>query len=365
MSLLLNTSSWRRPGPNSASTDLDPGLRRGDELLLLQSFLRALCVVSGLLAAGVACAQSAGAKVDAGAAYPSRAIRFIVPYGPGGNGDIVSRIIAAKLSPQLGQQLVIDNRPGAGGNIGAELAARAVPDGYAIVLGTNTHAINMTLYQKSGYDFFRDFAPISLVSSAPMVLIVHPSVPARTTRELISLARSNPGKLNYGTAGSGTSGHIVMELFKTMAGIDIVHVPYKGVSQAATDLLGGQIHVMFNATSTALEHVRSGRVRALGISSAERSPLAPGVPTIAESGLPGFEATIWQGVLAPAGTPAAIIERLNREVAVALATEDVRKQFAAQGVVAVPSTPDRFHAHIKSEIAKWAKVVKASGAKVD
>lgn len=302
---------------------------------------------------------------DKGGSYPARTIRFIVPYAAGGNGDIVSRILGSRLSPALGQQVVIDNRGGAGGNIGAELAARTPPDGYTIMLGTNTHATNMSLYAKPGYDFLKDFAPISLVSSAPMVLMVHPSLPAKNVRELIALAKASPGKLNYGTGGSGSSPHIIMELFKTQAGINVVHVAYKGVAQGTTDLIAGQIHLMFNATSTALEHVRSKRVRGLGISSAQRSALAPELPTIAESGLPGFEALIWQGVLAPAGTPGAIIERLNRETANALASAELRKQFLAAGVVPMPSSPSQFQSYIKSEIAKWAKVVKTSGAKVD
>ncbi len=297
--------------------------------------------------------------------YPSKPIRLIVPYAAGGNGDVVSRILSAKMGPALGQQLVIDNRGGAGGNIGAEIAAHSPADGYNIVLGTNTHAINMSLYSKPGYDLVRDFAPISLVSSAPMVLMVHPSVPVRNVRELIALAKSRPGKLNYGSGGSGSSPHIIMELLKTQAGIDLVHVPYKGVAQSTTDLMAGNIQVMFNATSTALEHIRAKRVKALGISSAKRSPLAPDLPTIAESGLPGFEASIWQGVLAPAGTPNAIVEKLNREIGAALASADVKKQFFAAGVEAMPSTPAQFRSYIESEIAKWAKVIKASGAKVD
>jgi len=203
--------------------------------------LGALAICSSMLAPDIAWAQPAPAKGDKAGTYPNRVIRLIVPYAAGGNADVVSRIMSAKLSAQLGQQVIIDNRAGAGGNIGAELAARSAPDGYTLVLGTNTHAINMSLYAKPGYDFVKDFAPISLVSSAPLVLIVHPSLPARTARELIALAKSKPGKLNYGTGGSGSSAHIITELFKTTAGVDIVHVPYKGVAQATTDLIGGQI----------------------------------------------------------------------------------------------------------------------------
>jgi tripartite-type tricarboxylate transporter receptor subunit TctC len=286
--------------------------------------LRACAALLSFLCAATAAAQTDAPSPEKGGSYPARAIRFVVPYAPGGNGDVVSRILGNRLSPALGQQVLIDNRAGAGGNIGAELAARAAPDGYTIMLGTNTHAINMSLYAKPGYDLFKDFAPISLVSSTPLVLMTHPSVPAKNVREFIALAKASPGKLNYGTGGSGSSAHIVTELFKTQAGINLVHVPYKGVAQATTDLIAGQIHVMFNSTSTALDHMRSKRVKALGISSVERSSLLPDLPTIAESGLPGFEAIIWQGVLAPAGTPASIVERLNREVAAALASAELK-----------------------------------------
>lgn len=326
---------------------------------------RAAGFAAALLFAATAAGQTNAPSTDKSGSYPVRAIRFIVPYAAGGNGDIVSRILGSRLSPALSQQVVIDNRGGAGGNIGAELAARAAPDGYTIMLGTNTHAINMSLYAKPGYDLLKDFAPISLVSSTPLVLMVHPSLPAKNVREFIALARASPGKLNYGTGGSGSSAHIVTELLKTQAAINLVHVPYKGVAQATTDLISGQIQVMFNSTSTALDHMRSKRVRALGISSSQRSPLVPELPTIAESGLPGFEAIIWQGVLAPAGTPAATVERLNREIASALASAELKKQFLAAGVVPMPSAPSEFQGYIKFEIAKWAQVVKASGAKVD
>ncbi len=300
-----------------------------------------------------------------GGAYPNRPLRFIVPYAAGGNGDIVSRIIAQKLVTQISQQVVIDNRGGAGGNIGAELAARTTPDGYTLMLGTNTHATNMSLYAKPGYDLQKDFAPITLATSAPMVLIVHPSLPVKTVKEFVALAKANPNKLNYATGGSGSSAHVLTELFKSMAGVQLVHVPYKGVAQATTDLIAGQIQMSFNSTSTALAHMQAGRVRALAISTAVRSAAAPGLPTIAESGLPGFDASIWQGVFAPARTPADIITRLNREITGALATSEVKDLLSAQGVDAQPSTPEQFAAYIRAEINKWAKVIKMSGAKVD
>jgi tripartite-type tricarboxylate transporter receptor subunit TctC len=299
------------------------------------------------------------------AAYPAKPVQFIVPYAPGGNGDIVARIVAQRLGPVLGQPMLVDNRAGAGGNIGAEAAAKAAPDGYTIMLGTNTHAINMSLYAKVNYDFARDFTPISMVSSAPLVLVVHPSVPAKSVAELVAHAKANPGKLNYGTGGSGSSGHIAAELFKTMTGTDIVHVPYKGVAQSLSDTVAGQLQMVFNAASTSVAMANAGKVRALGITSIRRSNLVPGVPTIAESGVPGFDASIWQGILAPAKTPPAIVNRLNKDLVSLLATTEIQDQFRAQGVDPSPSTPEEFGAYIRAEIPKWAKVVKASGAVVE
>jgi len=326
---------------------------------------RAIAFLLSVFTATTAPAQTDTARPAGDDGYPGKAVRFIVPYAPGGNGDIVSRIIGQRLAKALGQQVVIDNRAGAGGNIGAELAARAAPDGYTIVLGTNTHAINMSLYARPGYDLAADFAPVTLLTTAPMLLAVHPSLPAKSVKEFIALAKARPGKLNYGTGGSGSSAHIITELFKTMARVDLVHVSYKGTAQAATDLMAGQIQVMFIATSSALNFMRSGKLVGLGISTAQPSALAPGVPPLAQSGLPGFDASIWQGVLAPARTPARIISILNREIAGQLDLKEVRDQFLASGAESMSSTPERFGAYIKSEIDRWAKVVKASGAKVD
>ncbi len=310
-------------------------------------------------------AQPQQAEPKKAGEYPVRPIRFIVPYAVGGNGDIVSRIVGQRLTDVLGQQIVVDNRAGAGGNLGAEAAARAAPDGYTIVLGTNTHAINMSLYAKLNYDLVRDFAPITLVSSAPLVLMVHPSIPVKSVKELVALAKASPGKFNYGTGGSGSSAHVATELFKSLAGVDVVHVPYKGVAQAITDLIAGQIHVMFNSTSTALTHARAGRTRALAISTARRSALAPELPTIEEGGLKGFDMSIWQGILAPARAPKDVIAQLNREIVRLLATKEVKEQMNHQGVDTWSSTPEEFGTYLQSEIAKWAKVVKATGARVD
>ena len=308
---------------------------------------------------------AADAVAQSSAGYPNRPLRFIVPYAAGGNGDIVARIIAQKLIAQIGQQIVIDNRGGAGGNIGAELAARAAPDGYTFMLGTNTHVINMSLFSKLPYDIQRDFAPVTLTTSAPMVLIVHPSLPAKTVKEFITLARAHPKKLNFASGGSGSSAHVISELFASMAGVQLTHVAYKGAAQATTDLIAGQIQMSFNSTATALAHMQAGRVRGLGISTAMRSSAAPGLPTIAESGLPGFDASIWQGVFTPARTPLEIIVRLNRELVAVLGASEVKEQLRVQGLDALPSAPDAFADFIRVEIAKWAKVIKISGAKVD
>ncbi len=312
-----------------------------------------------------ACAAAGAHAAQPTGDYPARPIRFIVPYAPGGNGDIVSRIVAQRLSLALGQQVVIDNRAGAGGNLGAEIAAHAPPDGHTIVLGTNTHAINMSLYAKPGYDLIRDFAPIGLVSSAPMVLIVHPSLPVKSVKDLIAHAKRMPSKLNYATGGNGSSAHVITELFASLSGVELTHVAYKGAAQATTDLISGQVQVMFNATATALAHMQAGRVRGLAISTAARSPLAPGLPTVAESGLPGFEASIWQGLLAPARTPPAIVGRLHAEVTGVLGRAETKEQLGSQGVDAMPSTPSEFAVYIRAEIAKWSKVVRSSGARVE
>jgi tripartite-type tricarboxylate transporter receptor subunit TctC len=327
-------------------------------LFLMKFFLTTLFTGSAVLTSAHAGAQSS-------VSYPNRPLRFIVPYAAGGNGDIVARIIGQRLSTQLGQQVVIDNRAGAGGNVGAELAARAPADGHTIMLGTNTHAINMSLYAKPGYDLQKDFAPIALATSAPMVLLVPVSLPARTLKEFIALAKAQPNKLNYGSGGSGSSPHVIAELFKSMAGVQLTHVAYKGVAQATTDLIAGQIQMLFNSTSTALTQIQAGRLRGLAISTAARSAHAPGIPTVAESGVPGFDASIWQGVFTMARTPPELVARLNREIVAALAASEVKEQMTTAGVDTQPSTPTQLAAYVRDEIARWAQVIQASGAKVD
>ncbi len=295
--------------------------------------------------------------------YPTKPIRLIVPFAPGGPTDIMSRAISERITARLGQQLVVDNRAGAGGNIGTELAARSAPAGYTMLLGhIGTHAINVSLYSRTGYDPVRDFAPITLIATLPLGLWVNASVPVHSVKELVALARAKPGSLNFGSAGSGGPTHMAGEMLKSMAHIDIVHVPYKGNAASLTDLVAGRVQMMFSNLLTAGPLARAGKLRGIAISSAKRSPQAPELPTIAESGVPGYDITPWYGVLFPAGTPRAVVMRLNQEIGGILTTPDVAERFRTQGVDLVTSTPEEFSALIKSEIPKWRKVVKDSGA---
>lgn len=299
-------------------------------------------------------------------AFPTKPVRLIVPYPPGGSADILARAIGQKLGDSLGQQVVIDNRPGAGTAIGAEATAKAAADGYTIMLGTvSSHAINPALNPGLKYDPVKDFAPVSLVASIPFVLIVHPSLPAKSAKELIALAKTKPGSLNYSSAGNGTSNHLAGELFKSMTGTFMVHIPYKGSAPALNDLIAGQVQLMYDLVLTAAPHVKSGAVRALAVTGRERSPVLPGVPTVAESGVPGYEVSAWFGFFAPAGTPAAIVNTLNAETVKAMKLPDLRERLASQGADAVTSTPEQFTAYVKEELGKWTRVVKASGMKPD
>jgi tripartite-type tricarboxylate transporter receptor subunit TctC len=299
-------------------------------------------------------------------AYPNHPIRLVVPFPAGGTTDILARAAAQKLIEALGQPVVVDNRPGAGGNIGADLVAKSAPDGYTLLMGTvGTHAINPSRYAKMPYDHVKDFVPVVLVAGVPNVLVVNPSVPVNSVADLIKLAKSKPGEINFASSGSGTSIHLSGELFKTMAGVDMTHVPYKGSAPALTDLIGGQVQLMFDNLPSALPQIKGGKLRAIAVTSLKRAPVLPDVPTIAESGLPGFEASSWFGVLAPAGTPAPVVAKLNAEVNKWLQSPEARDQLLAQGAAAAGGTPEQFAAHIRAETEKWAKVVKASGAKVD
>lgn len=295
--------------------------------------------------------------------YPEKAVRVIVPFAPAGSTDIVARIMSQKLAERLKQSVVIDNRGGGGGNIGSDLVAKAHPDGYTLLVGTvGSLTINPSLYRKMPYDPLKDLTPIAYFGSTPNVLVVHPSLPVKSVKELISLARSKPGQLNYASAGTGGSVHLAGELFKNLAKVDMVHVPYKGSGPALIDLLGGQTQLMFSTMPPALPHVKTGRLRALGMTGAKRSPLIPDLPTIAESGLPGYEITQWWGLLGPPAMPAAVVTRLNSEVNASLQQPDVKERFASEGADTAPNTPGWFASYMKSEVAKWAKLVKASGA---
>ena len=298
--------------------------------------------------------------------YPTKPIRLVVPFPPGGATDILARDVAQKLTEAWGQSVIVDNRPGAGGNIGSELVAKSAPDGYTLEMGTvGTHAINASLYAKMPYDHVKDFTPVILVAGVPNVLVVNPAVPANSVAELVAYAKANPGKLNFASSGNGTSIHLSGELFKVMAGVQITHIPYKGSAQALQDLLAGQVQLMFDNLPPSLPQIKAGKLRALAVTSATRAPALPDVPTLAESGLPGFEASSWFGILAPAGTPAPIVAKLNAEVANWLATPEAKEKLLKQGANPAGGTPQDFAKHIAAETAKWAKVVKDSGAKID
>jgi tripartite-type tricarboxylate transporter receptor subunit TctC len=297
-------------------------------------------------------------------AFPNRPITLIVPFPPGGSTTIVARIIADKMSEALGQSLVVDNRGGAGGTIGTRAVAKSPPDGYTILLGyTGTLAIGPSLYGNAGYDPRKDFEPIGRIGTAPNTLVVHPSLPVHSVAELIAHAKANPGKVNYGSAGIGTVSHVCGEYFATVAGVKITHVPYKGTGPAIIDLLGGHIPMAFAPAPATHENAKSGKLRMLAVTSAVRSTLMPDVPTIAETALPGFEAVLRYGLVAPPGTPRAIVEKLNGALNAALASEDVRKRLAIEGAEPLPSTPAEYGADIDREETQWSKVVKASGAK--
>ena len=296
--------------------------------------------------------------------YPTRGIRIVIPYAAGGAAGTVGRLLADKMSVSTGQPVIVDHRPGGGTIIGNNMVAKAAPDGYTLVMGTITsHAMLSSLSTRVPFEPEKDFAPISLITSLPFVLLAHPSVPAANVRELIALARQQPGKLSFGSAGNGTSNHLAGELFKSIAKVDMLHVPYKGSAPALADLLGGQITTMFDLTPTALTQIAGGKVQAIAITSARRSSVAPNIPTMAESGVPGVEVVSWFGILAPAGTPAPIVNFLNAEIVKAMNAPDVRQQMAALGADVVTNTPQEFAAFISAERAKWAMVVREAGIK--
>jgi len=298
--------------------------------------------------------------------YPSKPIRLVCPFPPGGAVDIASRAVAHELQQVLGQPVTVDNRPGAGGNIGADAAAKSAPDGYTLLMTTSgIMAINPALYSKLPFDTVKDFAPVSVLVSLNNVLVVNPSVPAKSVKELIALAKAQPGKLTYASSGNGTSIHLSGELFKSMTGVDLLHIPYKGSSPAVTDLLGGQVNMMFDNIPSSLPHIRAGKLRALAVTGSKRSQLLPDLPTIAEAGVPGYDSYVWFGIVAPAGTPPDIIAKLNATLVKIAATPAFRDRLSAQGYDVLSTTPEQMAASIRGEIAKWGKIVKASGAHVD
>ena len=309
---------------------------------------------------------STGAFAQGSAGYPSRSLRLIVPFPPSGGTDIVARTVAPHLSAALGQQIVIDNKPGAGGTIGSELATKAANDGYTLLMATSsTHAVAPNLNPKLGYDPQRDFAPVVNVNIGPNILVVTAGLPPRSVRELIAWGKSNAGKLTFASSGTGTVYHLTGEMFKSMAGVDMVHVPYKGSAQAFPDLISGQVSLMFDATTSVMPHVKSGKLRALAITSAQRNAALPDLPTVAEAGVPGFESALWIGLFAPAGTSREIITRLNTEANKVLARNDVRDAFAQQGTEVVGGTPEQFAAQIRADIARWGKVIREAGVKME
>jgi tripartite-type tricarboxylate transporter receptor subunit TctC len=297
--------------------------------------------------------------------WPTRPLRMVVPFAAGGGADIVGRTVAQKLTEAFGHQVIVDNRPGAAGNIGTEFVARAPADGYTMLIIGPNHATNPFLFRKIPFDPVKDFDPVSLLTSAPYVLLVHPSLPVKTVHDLANLARQRPGQINYGSAGNGTAGHLGMEIIKTTTKIDIQHVPYKGSPAFVADLIGGQVSAGYDNVLSSAPHIRSGRLRAIAVSGAKRSPSFPEVPTVAESGLPGYDVTVWQALLAPAGTPRDVVARLHAEVVAGMQKPDVRERMTALGVEIIAGTPAQLGTFIRSELDKFRKVVEASGARIE
>ena len=297
--------------------------------------------------------------------YPAKPVRMIVPFAAGGPADVYARVLAQRLQESLGQPFVVDDRPGGGSVIGTDAVAKSAPDGYTLLVMSNTHTVNESLMPNKPFVLMRDFVGVAPINSSDLVLVVHPSVKANTIAELIALAKAEPGKLSYASSGPGTPYHMAGELFKSMAGVDILHVPYKGSAGARTDVLGGQVQMMFDAVTVMAPHAREGKVKALGTSGTTRSTVLPGVPTIAEAGVPGYETTIWLGVMAPKGTPAPIVAKLNAEIGRIVARQDVRDDWAKQGAVPMAMTPAEFARFLEQDIVKWERVVKISGAKPD
>ena len=297
--------------------------------------------------------------------YPARPVKIVVPFAAGGPADVYARFLAQRLQESMGQPFVIENRPGGGSVVGTDVVAKSAPDGYTLLLMSNTHTVNESLMPNKPFQLMRDFTPIAPINYSDLVLVVNPAVPVRTLQELLALAKAQPGKLNYASSGPGTPYHMAGELFKSMAGVDIVHVPYKESSAARTGVLGGQVEMMFDAVTVMNEHVKAGKVRALATSGKARSNVMPDIPTVSEAGVPGYEAVIWLGLIAPKNTPPAIVNRLNAEVTKIVARPDVQADWGKQGAVAMTMTPDTFQRYLADDIVKWEGIVKLSGARVD
>jgi len=320
----------------------------------------------GLARIGVVIVAGACAAAHVSAqGFPARTVRIVVPFAAGGATDVIARVIGQRLGESLGQQVIVDNRAGGSAMIGSELVARAQPDGHTLLMTANPHAVNPVLHAKMPFDPMRDFAPVTLAGLQPLILVVHPSLPARTVKQFIALARANPGKLAYGTSGTAGPQHLAGEMFKVMTGTDLVHVPYKGAAPATADLIAGQVQLAFGGTTNVLPHVKTGRLRALATATLTRTRFAPELPTLDESGLPGFESVAWLGLLAPAGTPREIVSRLHSEVAKALRAPDTQEKLLAQGIEGVGNNPAEFTTFLQQEIAKWSKVVQQAGIKAE
>jgi tripartite-type tricarboxylate transporter receptor subunit TctC len=322
--------------------------------------------LAALAAALALTAIASASRAQTAAAYPDKSVRLVVPFAAGGALDVVARIVGQKLTETWGRQIVIDNRLGAGGNIGAEFVAKAPADGYTLLMSSvTTQAINMSLLAKPPYDFVRDYAPVALVASAPLALVIHASLPAKSVREFIALAKAHPGELNYFSSGTGTGTHLAAVIFDQLAGVRTTHVPYKGGAQGLGDLLSGQVQFAMSTIGLVEPHVQTGRLRLLGVGSVKRYTRLPDIPTIAESGVRGYEAEQWYGVVGPAGTPAAIVNKLAAEIKTIVANPDVRERFYSQGIEPVYATPEEFAVYIKASVAKYAKVIKTLGLKVE
>jgi tripartite-type tricarboxylate transporter receptor subunit TctC len=310
--------------------------------------------------AAAACSTAAWSQ-----SYPAKTVKIVVPYGVGGPADIYARFIGGKLQDALGQTFIVEDRPGAGSIVGTDYVAKSEPDGYTLLMMSNTHTVNETLIPKKPFELMRDFAPITGVNYSDLLMVIHPSVPANNLKEFIALAKSKPGALNYASSGNGTPYHMAGELFKAMAGVDIVHIPHKGSDGARTSILGGQVQMMFDAVPTMAANARAGKVKALATSGAKRSPVTPDLPTVAEAGVPGYESGIWLGLMAPARTPRPVLEKLNAEVNKIINSPEVKEAWAKQGAFPMGMSIDGFEKFLREEVVKWAKAVKASGAKAD